>query len=360
MFKRLFAPERAFKIAMWAVSLIFAAFLLGLGQLVLDDLPLTTQEITVDQFVDPQMQAQITAERSQVAARLKENQQKSDDAALVLQAIRKDYGSKREAFENWLATRDVTADTKQDPEVVARTQELDGLNTKVRAAERTADDLSAEQQAIGKESAALDLREGNLRDSAEIQAEHAWAVRDLKIFGLRMLATLPLLLVALWFILKKRQSTYWPLMRGFALFAFYAFFFELIPYLPSYGGYVRYIVGIAFTLVASHYLIRWMQAYLARRANDERQAAQDRKQSIKYEDALRKMSANICPGCERPIATTGDVLANYCVHCGMQLFDVCKSCDTRKLAFFRYCMKCGASADAPAPVHGVPPEISPL
>lgn len=344
MFKVLRVPETLFSVVMWVVSLVFAGFLMGLGQLVIGDLPLASKPVEINRFIDPAALARVQAERTGLAARRDALDPRTDDANLKTEVARREYDTARKQYENWLSTRQATTDATQDPEVVRRTKQLDTLSAAVRETERVREGIAAERLTIDNAIQANDARRAGLEAGAQDAYRAAAFKSELFVFGLRLLVTLPLLVLAGWFVLRKRNSEYWPLMRGFALFALYAFFFELVPYLPSYGGYVRYIVGIALTLVAGHYTIRWMRHYLATRAVAEQQAEVERKQSIRYEDALKKMSAGVCPGCERAVATTDDIPADFCVHCGMNLFDHCVRCDSRKLSFFRYCMKCGTAA----------------
>jgi predicted RNA-binding Zn-ribbon protein involved in translation (DUF1610 family) len=350
MFKVLRVPEKLFSVVMWIVSVIFAGFLMGLGQLVIGDLPLASEHVEINQFINPAQRASVEAERTALRAKLDALSPQSEAASLKTEAARREYSAAKDQYDNWLATRQVTTDAAQDPEVIRRTKQLDALSASVRDSEKVSEAISTERLQIDQQIDANQDRRRVLEDDAQGAYQAAVFKSDLFTFGLRLLVTLPLLILAGWFVLKKRKSEYWPLMRGFALFALYAFFFELVPYLPSYGGYVRYIVGIVLTVIAGHYTIKWMRHYLATRAVVEQQAEVDRKQSIRYEDALKKMSSGVCPGCERTVATTGDVLADFCVHCGMNLFDHCQTCDSRKLSFFRYCMKCGTTAAGNADV----------
>ena len=349
MFKSLRVPERLFSIAMWAVSLVFATFLTGLGGKIVGDLPGVDQSVSLERFVDQTKAVPLRARRDALRREVNDVDNRRNTANLVVDSSGASYRSRKEAYDNWIATRTATTDPQQDPEVIRRTRELDTLQSIQRTAQKTVEVLDARRLEITQSIDSITTEESVLENDARPLYDRAQFQQELRVFGIRLALTLPLLLIGIWLIAKKRKSQYWPLARGFVIFALIAFFVELVPYLPSYGGYVRYIVGIILTLIAGHYVIRAMQQYIAKRQIVEQQTETQRRQSLGYEDALRKMSANMCPGCERAIAGGPNATSNFCVHCGMKLYDKCSACDTRKNAFFQYCPACGVTAGrAPA------------
>ena len=356
MLKSLRVPERLFQISMWIVSLMFAGFLIGLGGKVVEDLPRLDAAPALEQFADRAALAQARGRTEAARKRQAELASQRERLQLEETAAANAYQSADETFRNWLSTRSATTDPAQDPEVIRRTRELDALKAKQREAQARVEaidrDVLAAQQAEQAQQGEVDA----LLEAARRPYEHARLVNQMRVFGARLAVTLPLLVIAGWLVARKRRSEYWPLMRGFVLFALYAFFFELVPYLPSYGGYVRYGVGVVLTAIAGHYGIRLMRRYLARRQEIERQTESERRRTLAADEAIKKLAANVCPGCERTVMTTGDAAANFCVSCGLKLYDRCGACQTRKNAFFHFCPTCGTgaaeapTADALAPV----------
>ncbi len=345
MFKSLRAPERLFSIAMWAVSLVFAWFLIQLGGKIVGELPGVDQRLSIEQFIDQGQVRPLRMRREILQREARDATDRHNVASLTVDSNATRYQNRKEAYDNWRQTRTATSDPAQDPEGIRKTQELEELLARKAAAEKVVEVQTARQLQTEQALDSLRATEADLEAAARPLYDRAQFQQELRVFGIRLALTLPLLLIGIWLFAKKRKSQYWPLARGFVLFALVAFFVELVPYLPSYGGYVRYVVGIVLTLVAGHYVIRAMQQYVAKRQVVEKQTETQRRQSLGYEDALRKMNANICPGCERMIVGGPNATTNFCVHCGMKLFDKCGACDTRKNAFFQYCPSCGVPAD---------------
>lgn len=344
MIKGVRVPERVYRGVLWVVSIVFAGFIIGLGNLVIGDLPMVEGQVYSAPAEDTPQVRQVRDRIRQIERSKTAIDDKLDIQRLQLDQAQRVSGTANETFKAWIAARTATTNPAQDPEVLARTRELEQLKANERTIQQAIADLENQRAAFDQRENLFRAEENQLIADALPAQERSMFWQELRVFGLRLAITLPMLGVAAWMVARKRKSDNWPLMRGFVLAAVFVFFVELVPYLPSYGGYIRYIVGIALTLAAGHFLIRNMRAYLANRQAIEAQAEKERRARVSHDEAFKKMAAKVCPGCDRPISTTGDAEANFCVHCGLTLFDHCHSCNTRKMAFFRYCMTCGTPA----------------
>ncbi|NDY93570.1 zinc ribbon domain-containing protein [Ideonella livida] len=346
MLKLLRSPERAFTGLMWVVSLVLASFLIGLGGRVIADLPRLENPLTLQQFADGPRLAGARQAQQDLRAQADALAEEEPQARLALQAAANATRSARSSFEHWLANRRASGDPSTDPELLRRTRELDALKATERQAEQRLEAARQRQLDTQQAQARAERQEADLLAQAQGQYQRAQLWQELRVFGLRLALAGPLLAVAVWLVLRKRASPYWPLLRAVVLTAVFTFFVELVPYLPSYGGYVRYVAGIVLTALAGHWAVQRMRRWLVERAQAEQRGEAERRQALTHDDALKKMAAQLCPGCERPILTTGEVPPDFCVHCGLRLFDRC-GCGTRKNVFFRYCPSCGLGASTP-------------
>jgi len=343
MSKALRLSEKWFRFGLWIVAFVFASFLIGLGGTIVQNLPKVEQRFTIESFIDQSAAEKLRAELRALQEKRQTAQDAHDQAQLKLNGARANSAAARDTFNNWLATRHATKRPEQDGELIERTQALDELKILERKAlsdiERQQQNLLDARQA--EERAQRDLRELERAASEKLNVE--LRSQELRVFGYRLLLTLPLLGIAGWLFAKKRQSTWWPFVWGFIYFALFAFFVELVPYLPSYGGYVRYVVGIVITVLVGRYAVIALNRYLEKQKAAEAMPDVERRKELSYDTALARLAKKVCPGCERPVDLTNTAI-DYCPHCGICLFDHCGQCNERKSAFARFCHACGAAA----------------
>ena len=343
MGKSLRLTEKWLRRGLWLVAIVFAGFLIGLGASVVGDLPKVEKQLSLDDFMDTAASTVVRDAIKNSAIALSDAESALEQALLKRNVAQADSTAARETFNNWLSTRRATQLADQDPELIARTRSLDTLKEKERAAGAA---VEVQQQA------ALDARQTATRErrklaameaSAQVQLNAEYRRVELRVFLYRLALTLPLLALAGWLFVKKRKSAWWPFVWGFIFFALFAFFVELVPYLPSYGGYVRYIVGIAVTALVGRQVIVSLNRYLEKQKLAEQLPDAQRREELSVDTALTRLSKSVCPGCERAVDLKNTAV-DFCPHCGIGLFDHCVKCTTRKSTFARFCHACGMAS----------------
>lgn len=341
MSKSLRLSETWYRRGLWGVAVLLAWFLTGLGGVVIRDLPKVEKTLQLDDFLD---RAEAEALRGKVkasGAEQRELEQALEQAELMLAKMRTQTDTQQRSLRDWLATRQVTGDAVNDPEVLARTRALDQQRAREQAA---AEAVEARQQTLldfNQDAGNAQYRLGRMEADAHQRLVEEQHRMELRVFLYRLLLTLPLLLIAAWLFVRFRKGTYWPFVWGFVFFATFVFFFELVPYLPSYGGYVRYGVGVVGVLVVGSYVIRALNRYMEKQKAAEAKPEQERRRELSYDAALVRLGKGVCPGCERAVKLD-DGKTDFCPHCGIALFVHCTHCDARKSAFTHYCFQCGS------------------
>lgn len=345
MKKSLRLSETWFNRGLWLVAFIFAGFLIGLGGLIVQDLPGVDSRLTVNEFIDNDRAAPYRLQIEQANSAANQARLEQQQARLLRDAAQSDSRNAAESFQNWIATRSATGQAEHNAELLKRTQQLDQIKQRELGAIRA---LEAQDQALlnaEQASAKAQLQMAELETLAQQRYQTEARRLELRVFLLRLAITLPLLVLAGWLFARKRKSQYWPFVWGFIFFAGFAFFVELVPYLPSYGGYVRYLVGIALTALIGRQAIVSLSRYLEKQKAAELLPNNERQKDLGYDSALSLLAKGVCPGCERGVDLKNTGI-DFCPHCGMGLFCQCANCKTRKSTFTRFCHGCGQAGNA--------------
>lgn len=343
MYKQLRGPERLFRMGQWAVAWLFAYCLMQVGASLIKDLPSVAERPHYEHFLDQEAIGaleQVLAPQQAIGARLQRER-----AALngQLQRARQDYRKAKESFDNWRSARSSTKQSAQNPEVVAKARELDAQLAEQQQLEARLARLAQEHQALQAAMAPTQENIQQLKAEARTAYREALKWADLKAFFIRLLFVGPLLGAAIWLFRCYRKTSNWPFVWGFIFFALFAFFFELVPYLPSFGGYIRYGVGALLTFLGGRAMIRGLQRYLERKQQEQHAPQEARKQDIRYEKALKSIAQGQCPSCERAILEVPGAVVNFCMHCGLKIYGTCPQCGLRHNAFFPFCPACGCA-----------------
>jgi predicted RNA-binding Zn-ribbon protein involved in translation (DUF1610 family) len=100
-----------------------------------------------------------------------------------------------------------------------------------------------------------------------------------------------------------------------------------------------------------------LRRYLEAQKEKENRPEPERRKDLGFETAQLRLAKRICPACERPL-NTEDTTNNFCMNCGLLVFDKCGRCGTRQTTFSHFCRACGLEKHTAPPEESVVPVTS--
>ena len=346
--------EKTSRLIYYSISVILCLFLILLCNRIIDDIDNTSTRPITENFENKVNLSQLNAKEGSLNLQSENLTSQKSLIEKTITIAKGNYTNEKQSFDNWVQTRTTLGSPDKDKEVIDRAKKLDEIHRVQEDWEIKSDAKQNEIEKVSKEINAIGKQIEKERNEAENKFESALKSYDLKVFLIRLLLVAPILGLGIFFFVRYRRHKFWPLFLGFTLFSFYAFFVGLVPYLPSYGGYIRYTVGIIISIGLGYYAIKTIRKYIDDKQAELKVSTDQRSKKVQTEVAEKALENHYCPSCgkdfiikkwEFPIkgkeneAQTN--VTDFCRHCGLELFCNCKVCENKNFAHLPFCSSCG-------------------
>ena len=347
--------ERTSRLVYYTISTILCLFLILLSNRIISDLENTTRQPVHENFEDKTALALLDSDIEKVNAELENLYAKKETIEKTIATAKENYANEKQSFDNWLQARSTLGSPDKDKEVIDRAQRLDDFyevekewRTQLAALQNQIDETESRLLGIR-----LSVRDEHSLANNKYEKEMKWY--ELKVFLIRLIFVTPVLALGIFFFIRCRRHKFYPLFFGFVLFSLYAFFFGLVPYLPSYGGYVRYSVGVVLSVGLGYYAIKHIRQFIDRKQAELKISTQERAKTIQTAMAEKALENHYCPSCGKDFllrrwefpaeknagADMYKLVTTFCRHCGLELFRDCSNCGTKNFAHLLFCSSCG-------------------
>ncbi len=339
------------------IAVVLCGFLILLSGNLIDDVGKWKEIPELEEFQNRKVIAQHEEKIQTLNKQINAWIEKKESVQQTINSAEKKYQNAKESFDNWLKTRGTIGSPNEDQEVLKRANELDAYFKTQQEWEK---ELLTMNDSIDELTDKRDFIKGLIhKEDVKAREKRTLAFRQyhMKVFLIRLSIILPVLLLGAFFIIRFRRHKYWPLFLGYVLFSFYAFFFGLVPYLPEYGGYIRYSVGIVLIVLFGIYAINKIRSFIEKKKKELKISTEERAKQVLAETAEKALEKHMCPSCGKDYTVKGwdktlkknnktqtyAMITDFCRFCGLELFKKCKSCGTVNYAHLPYCGCCGNS-----------------
>lgn len=348
--------KRTSKIINWTIAIVLAFFLIALSNTIIGDLDSAVSSPNYEEFEDQLTLMKLDKESDRLYNIVDGFREVQQNYRTMQDVTIKNKNDEQESFENWVKARNTVGNPDQDSEVLKRTHEIDRLRNIAQQWTNKSDSIQKSIDSVNVKISDIYQQKQILNSQASEKYYTAMKEYSLKVFLVRLLFVGPILALGIFFFIRYRKHKFAALFMGFSLFSVYAFFVGLVPYLPSYGGYIRYTIGILLTIGLGYYAIKKLINYSEKKKAELKESTTERAKKLQNDITEKAYNNHVCPSCgkdfilkpwEAPIKNDKNMIevkmaTNFCRYCGLQLMKKCPKCEQLNYAHLPYCISCGS------------------